>query len=203
MKITDIKQQVKRRDRYSIFIDGKYSFGLSQAGLFSSDIKIGLELNAGELEKLKAGSHIDKAIYRTLDLISRRPRSRWEINDYLKRKKYEDDEIVVILENLSGHGFIDDEDFARRWVENRRLLKQTSKRKLAMELKQKRIDDKIIKQVIAADETDEQAVLAELIAKKRRQTRYQNDQKLIAYLIRQGYNYGDIKQTLTPREPTS
>jgi regulatory protein len=81
-------------------------------------------------------------------------------------------------------------------VESRRLLKATSKRKLAMELKQKRIAEDIITQVLAEDETDERHVLRDLIAKKRTQTRYQDEQKLLAYLMRQGFNYDDIKAAL-------
>lgn len=200
MKITDIRQQVKRKDRYSIFIDNKYSFALSESGLLSSGIKAGLEINKEELEKLKENSHLDKAIYRVLDLISRRPRSRWEIADYLKRKSYEPEEIEYVLNQLYEKGYINDEDFARRWVENRRLLRATSKRRLTLELKQKRIEDQIIDKVLSEDITNEQEILVELIDKKRKQTRYQDKQKLIQYLIRQGFNYGDIKTVIDSQE---
>lgn len=196
MKITDIKQQEKRKDRYSIFIDGKYSFALSENGLLQSGLKIGQELNKSELAELKNNAKVDKGVYRALDLISRRPRSRWELEDYLKRKKYDENEIAVVLQTLNTKGYINDQDFARRWVENRRLLKPISQRKLRLELKQKRINDDVIKEVVDSDKTDEKQVLKELIDKKRTQTRYQDKQKLIAYLARQGFSYGDIKDVL-------
>ena len=44
MKITAIKQQVKRQDRYSIYGDGKYLFSFSESELLNSGIKIGQEL---------------------------------------------------------------------------------------------------------------------------------------------------------------
>jgi regulatory protein len=193
MKITDIKQQIKRKDRYSIYIDGKYSFALSETGLLNNGLRINQELSDGELEQLKKTSIEDKGIYRALDLIARRTRSEWEIRDYLKRKKYSDEEITRILEHLSIKGYINDEDFAKRWVGNRRLLKPISVRKLRIELKQKRVSEEIIEQVLATDNADEKETIKELVVKKRRQARYQDKQKLMQFLLRQGFNYSDIK----------
>ena len=197
MKISNINQQVKRSDRYSIFINGKYSFALSESELLDQGLKVGQELSKAELESLKDSARLDKGIYRVMELISRRPRSAWEIRDYLKRKKYDAQEADKILNTLSNKGYINDKDFAKRWVESRRLLKPTSKRKLRLELKQKGVAGEVINEVLEHDETDERQILADLIAKKRGQTRYRDEQKLVAYLLRQGFNYSDIKIALS------
>lgn len=196
MKITKIEAQVKNRGRYSIFIDEKFEFGISELGLINSGLRIGQEVSKDDLEKLKEQAKIDKIYNQTLALVARRPRSEWEIEDYLKRKGHESDIRSEILSKLSSKGFINDADFARRWVESRRLLKNISQRKLRLELKQKRISEEIADEVLADDKTDEVEVIKAEISKKRRQKRYQDDQKLIAYLSRQGYNYGDIKSSL-------
>lgn len=196
MKITDIKQQVKRKDRYSIFIDGKYSFALSESKLLELGLVVGQEFDKTQLELTKDEAELDKGVYRVMDLISRRPRSKWEITDYLKRKSYKTDEIDKILNILDDKGYIDDKDFARRWVESRRLLKSTSKRKLSLELRQKRVSDETISEVIENDETNDLDVIKELIIKKRQQTRYKDRDKLMAYLMRQGFNYGDVKDAI-------
>ena len=196
MKISKIEAQVKNKGRYSVFVDNKFSFGISELGLIDSGLRIGQEVSSGELEKLKDHARVDKIYNQTLMLVARRPRSEWEIDDYLKRKGHEPEVRSEILNKLSIKGFINDSDFAKRWVDSRRLLKNISQRKLRVELKQKRIDEGIIDQVLSEDETDELDVIKAEIAKKRRQTRYQDDQKLIAYLARQGYNYSDIKDAL-------
>ncbi|HET7673338.1 MAG TPA: RecX family transcriptional regulator [Candidatus Saccharimonadales bacterium] len=196
MKVTDIKQQVKRKDRYSIFVDGKYSFALSESGLISSGLKVGLDLSAQDLEDLKKHAVEDKGVYRALDLIARRPRSAGEITDYLKRKGYEEEEAEKILNRLSEKGYIDDESFARSWVENRRLLKPTSRRKLRLELKQKKVAEDIIQEVLKEGNVDEAETLRKLIVKKLQQARYRDRQKLMQYLARQGFNYSDIKEAL-------
>lgn len=201
MKITDIKQQVKRPDRYSIYIDGKYSFPLGASELLNLRLHINQEYTRTELENLKQKSVLDKAFDQALNLIMRRPRSEWEILEYLKRKEYDSTMSGSVLDMLRERGYVDDADFARRWVDNRRLLKSTSKRRLQQELRAKRVSDDVITQVLADDETDEQQVLRDLIARKRQQTRYQDDIKLTQYLIRQGYNYQDIKAVITDTNP--
>lgn len=200
MKITDIKQQVKRKDRYSIYVDEKYSFALSESGLLNAGLSIGQDLSSQELADLKKLSIEDKAIYRILDLIARRPRSQGEIRDYLRRKKYSDEEIRKILNVLSEKEYIDDEDFARRWVDSRRLLKPISNRKLRLELMQKKVSEEIIQGVLSENEVDEKEIIKELIAKKSRQTRYKDKQKLMQYLIRQGFDYADVKDALNTIE---
>lgn len=194
MKISDIQSQVKTKGRYSVFVDGKFAFGLSELGLINSGVRVGQEIDEAGLSELKKLSATDKLYNMTLNLIARRPRSRKELQDYLRRKTDDEQEQQQILGMLSN--LIDDEDFARRWTENRRLLKPISKRKLALELKTKGISDQIINQVLGDDETNESDVLKDLVAKKRRQIKYQDDQKLMQYLSRQGFNYQDIKEAL-------
>ncbi|MBW3568709.1 RecX family transcriptional regulator [Candidatus Parcubacteria bacterium] len=204
MKITRIEAQVKRKGRYSVFVDEKFAFGISELGLINSGLRIGQEISKVDLEKLKEQAKTDKIYNQVLSLIARRPRSRWEIESYLYNKipiskdsPWKSKDVVEeIINTLSDKGFVNDADFARRWVESRRLLKNISQRKLRLELKQKRVVDEIVDEVLAADKTDEIEVIKAEINKKRRQTRYQDDQKLIAYLSRQGYNYGDIKSAL-------
>ena len=91
---------------------------------------------------------------------------------------------------------MDDQKFAESWVNSRRLLKNTSKRKLRAELLAKRVDESIINQVLEADETDDVEQIKKIIAIKSKQSRYQDQQKLMAYLQRQGFGYSDIKQAL-------
>jgi regulatory protein len=200
VKISAIKQQVKRRDRYSIYGDGKYLFSFSESELLSSGIKIGQELDESNLNELKGKAVLDKAYDRALNLISHRMRSEWELRDYLKRKDYDEDVQEATVSRLRDRGYINDTEFAKRWVENRRLLKATSKRRLAQELRQKRISDEIINQTLEADETDELEVLKDLVERKRKQTKYQDDLKLMQYLARQGFSYNLIKTALHNHE---
>lgn len=194
MKITAIKQQVKRPDRYSIFVEGKYSFSLGEGEFAVSGLHSGLEITEAEIEDYKDQSEFGKLFEKTLNLLSFRPRSEWELRDYLKRKKQSPAVIDKILNKLSNSGYVDDKKFAQRWVESRHLLKPTSRRRLTQELRQKRISDAVIEEVLSDDDTDERKVLEKLVERKR--ARYPDKLKFMQYLARQGYNYDDIKEVL-------
>jgi regulatory protein len=196
MKITDIKQQVKRQGRYSIFVDGKYAFSLSENALLAQKIRIGLDVTKEELAAFKDASKLDKAYNLTLSYVARRSRSEWELRDYFRRKEIDEDAGEQILTKLRDYGYVDDLAFARSWVENRRLLKPVSRRRLQLELRQKHVADTIVQQVLEQDETSDRDTLRDLIEKKRRQTRYQDEAKLMQYLVRQGYSYDDVKAVL-------
>lgn len=195
MKITDIKAQVKTAGRYSIFIDGKYSFSLSDVTLLEQQIKIGLELTKERVAELKQLSSDDKLYGSTLRYLGIRLRSEWEVRTYLQRKKASPALADSILNKLSIGGYINDFSFAQAWVSSRRLLRPTSKRKLQQELRAKRVSDEVIGQVLAADEGDERQLLRELALKKR--ARYADDLKLMQYLVRQGFSYDDVKTVVS------
>ena len=196
MKITAIKQQVKQQGRYSIFVEGKYSFSLSDSALLESKIASGQDLTAQQVAEYKKLSGDDKLYNQALRYVAMRPRSVWEMEMYLQRKKADPLLSQQILNKLSNIDLLNDRKFAESWLASRRLLKPTSRRRLSQELRQKHVGDEIIEQVLSEDETDELVTLRDLVERKRRQSKYQDDLKLMQFLARQGYGYGDIKTVL-------
>lgn len=195
MKITMIKPAVKTKGRYNIFVDGKYSFSLDEQQVLDLGVKLHQEIDEQRLKALKTESDFGKKCARVLDLILRRSRSIKEIRDYGWRKKWEAEEVNRIIERFEVKGYLDDEKFAQSWVRSRAALKHISKRKLTLELRQKGVDGEIIERVISgSEEYNEQTALAELVTKKR--ARYPDQNKFIAYLVRQGFRYDDVKQVL-------
>ena len=201
MKITKIVHQEKIRDRYSVFVDDRYAFSLSEGALLDSKLAAGQELSKGELKHWKQESADDKIMDMALRYAALRLRSTWEVEQYLRRKKASLALAKKILNKLSNIGLLNDEAFALAWAANRRLLRPTSKRKLQQELRAKRVPDEVIDITLAVETGDEQAALGELIAKKRNLSKYKADPlKLMQYLARQGFSYDDIKSALTRGE---
>lgn len=221
MKVTKIQQQQKRKDRFSIYIDDKYSFSLNEFQLANARLSIGKELSPEEVEEFATESQFGKAYERVLNYVMIRPRSEKEVREYLTRtymypkpksfvdkngkrhfKKQEVDKQKVtemierLMSRLNDKGYINDESFTKAWVQSRMMHKKPSKRKLEQELYAKGIDQKIIANVLQNEELDEKANLLELVEKKRKLVRYQDDKKLITYLLRQGFNYDDIRDTI-------
>jgi regulatory protein len=199
MKITAIKQQLAQQGRYSVYVAGKYSFSLSDTALLESKLVNGQEVDEAQIRVFKQLSADDKVYSQALRYAVMRPRSIWEMESYLNRKKIDSLLSQNILSKLSNNRLLDDETFARAWVANRRLLKPVSRRRLIQELRQKRVADETIGQVLAEDDTDERTTLRLLITRKRKQSKYQDDLKLMQYLARQGFNYDDIKTALATK----
>jgi len=141
-----------------------------------------------------------------------RPHSAREMRDYLWRKtrttkyKSRDGQIKEregvtqtnadrTFNRLVDRGYINDEKFARFWVENRNRSKGVSRRKLTAELRTKGVDSSIIELVFSESERNDDDELRKMITKKR--SKYEDEQKLIAYLARQGFSYDDIKSALS------
>lgn len=221
MKITAIKVQIKKTDRFSIFVDEKYSFSLNEYQLANMGLHINQELTAEELDNLKNDSDFGKAYERVLNYLSIRPHSQKEIEDYLTRtylypkpksyidklgqriiKKQEVDKAKVLAMNervinrLQEKGYINDEDFALAWARSRQSSNKTSKRKLILELRAKGVNQDLVENTLQEIDFDETSALKQLIAKKQKLTRYKNDKKLIQFLLQRGFNYDEIKSAM-------
>lgn len=200
MKITSIKQQVKNPERASLFVDGTYSFSLSLNELVSEKLKINQEIDDAELKRLKKLSVDGKLKGRALEWVMNRPRSLRELRDYLYRKKAEPEQITSITEELESRGYISDRTFAE-WLVDMRKRGGKSSRAIQNELMKKGVNRGIIAETVPKDSDQERQLLRGLIEKKRRLSRYKNDEtKLKQYLLRHGFSYDDIKAVLNGDE---
>ena len=188
LRITDIRQGVKNPNRVNVFVNGKYAFSLDIAQVVDLKIKVGLEISEEKLEDYKKASEFGKLYQRALEWVLMRPRSEKEVYDYLYKKVYEKKidkkNISVIVCRLRDKNYIDDEKFAKYYVENRFAKKGISRKRLKMELMKKGVETEIIERVLDG-RNDEEEVL-KIIVKKR--AKY-DDEKLISYLCRQGFPY--------------
>lgn len=192
MEVTAITQQIKNPNRYSIFIDGEYEFSLSADALLDSGLSRGQILTEADIKSFQKLSFDDKAYALTLSYIARRMRSEGELKLYFMKKGYDADLSEHILSRLTKRGYVNDEEFARQWVENRRTFKLSSTKKIKAELLQKHVRADIIDRALSQDSSSTRDVLAQLIEKKQRIPQYQQRDRLIAYLARQGFAYEDI-----------
>jgi regulatory protein len=207
MKITALKNQLRDKARVNVFVDGKYRFSLDINQVAELGVKTNTEYTEDELLELENESQFGKLYTRSLEYAFIRPRSQREMRDYFYRKtrdtrtqtglikKGVSKELTErVFDRLLAKGYIDDEKVARYWVENRNLRKGISKRKLQAELAAKGIDRSIVDTILGDSERQDGDELQKIIAKKAK--RYDDEQKLIAYLARQGFSYDDIKQAL-------
>jgi regulatory protein len=195
MKITKIVPAVKTLGRYNVFVDEKYSFSLDETQLVKIGLRKGDDISEEELARLKGESDFGKNYIRAVDLVSRRLRSEREIRDYAFRKQWSKENLEKVIERLYERDYLNDEKFAESFVRSRATLRNFSKRKMELELMKKGINKEIIAKILDdSEDFDENQALKNLVAKKRKN--YENEQKLIAYLARQGFSYDKIKAAI-------
>lgn len=189
MIITDLKQGVKNPDRVNVFVDAKFAFSLDVAQIVDFKLKVGRKISEEELADFKKASEFGKLYQRTLEWVLARPRSERETRDYLYKKVFEKkldkNYIDNIIEKLISKKYLDDKAFAEWWVENRFVKKGVSSKRLKMELMKKGIASDVINEVLGG--RDDETEIDKIITKKR--VKYPDDEKLIAYLTRQGFSY--------------
>lgn len=207
MIVTSLKTQVRDKSRVNVSIDGKYRFSLDILQVAQLGIRTGQEISEEELTKLEEESQYGKLYTRSLEYVLVRPRSQREMRDYLYRKTRDTRTLTgeikkgvspeltdKVFDRLKDKGYLDDEKFARFWMENRNVRKGSSTRKLKAELMSKGVASEIIETVVAGSDRSDKQEIKKIIAKKA--ARYDDTQKLIAYLARQGFQYDAIKTAL-------
>jgi SOS response regulatory protein OraA/RecX len=123
-----------------------------------------------------------------------------EFKDYLYRKKAEPEQIISLIEEFEGRGYISDTTFANWLIEMRRRGGK-SDRFIQGELIKKGISREIIAETLRDDNGGEIARLRTLVAKKQNLSQYKSDeQKFKMFLLRRGFSYDDIKTVLDGKD---
>lgn len=206
MKISEIKNQKRNRNRVSIYIDGRYAFSLGSDTFMRSDIHVGDEIEEKQIERLVKKDEFSRARDYAYTLISYRDRSEYEIRQRLLEKGFHQEVVREVFDSLKAQRLIDDKSFAGRWVENVLTSKPMGKMRVAYELKKKRIREEIILE--ACDERftpGTELRLARRAAEKRMNSLkgYPSDikrRRLFRYLKNRGFDFeiiGEIMKELS------
>jgi len=194
--ITALEVQKRNKERVNVFIDGEYAFGLSL--MEAARLKKGQVLSAGEIARLKGEDAVVQAVESAAHFLSYRPRSLQEVRRNLKEKELPPEVTEAAVERLTALGYLDDEAFARYWVQNRAEFKPLSHRALRQELRQKGIADSIINEVLAGQ--DEQGLAYEAaqgqLRRLRQKTLREFKTKMSAFLQRRGFSYSTTQDVV-------
>lgn len=130
-----------------------------------------------------------------LDTLTGQARSRRELGDRLAKKDVPAELAERLLDRFTEVGLVDDEAFARAWVESRQRSRGLARRALAQELRRKGVDDETAR--TALDELDpqqEEEAARALVHKKARSLRQVDrataTRRLTGLLARKGYSSG-------------
>lgn len=191
--ITAIKPQ-KNKKRVNVYLDGKFGFGIDLETLMTLKITVGTELSNKKIEKIVKKAEFQKTLNKLLRFASLRPRSVFEIKQWLRRKKVHESLHKDLFNRLKRLDLVGDEKFARWWVEQRINFRPRSRRFLIYELRIKGIDKDVIEKVLEEIGIDDMKIAKDLASRMR--DKGTNKDKVMAYLARKGFSWEIIRSVI-------
>jgi regulatory protein len=130
-----------------------------------------------------------------------RPHTVAEIHRHLRSKKFEAEAIDHAIDRLRAQRYVDDEGFARWWVEQRERFKPRGQRALRTELAQKGVGRDVVELVLgerAPDADVEQArrALSRPLTRWADMPDAEKRRKIHGYLAARGFNYETIDEVM-------
>ena len=196
-KITALVVQKRNPNRVNVHLDGEFAFGLAR--IVAVWLRVGQELDEEKLKRLQVEDARERAVQQALLFLSYRARSESEIRQNLRKHEMPEEVIEETIARLRQDGLANDGQFAQAWVENRSTFRPRSRRMLAMELRQKGLDDEAVSS--ALEDVDDEPLAYE--AAKKRAPRLKAlewvdfRKKLSEFLARRGFSYSVIAPVVT------
>lgn len=142
-----------------------------------------------EMTPVEQASFAKEIVVRKL---SERAHSRADLAQALARKHVPEEISEEMLDKFEAAGLINDEEFARSWVQSRSRSKGLARKVLAMELRRKGVDDEITREVLSDLDPDVERQAAHQLVQKKLRSMGDLDQqvqirRLVGLLARKGY----------------
>lgn len=195
-QITSLQQQKNNQERVSVFIDGEFAFGVTlDAALHLAK---GQHLSDAEIAALRDDDEHERAYQSALHFLGARPRSSAEVQRNLRDKGFDDEVIASAIARLLDHGYLNDEEFARYWLDNRSRFRPRSAKAIRYELRQKGVDRDAIEAAVEALDEDAAAwdAAAAKIDRFRDLPQDEFERKLGAFLARRGFDYETARRAV-------
>lgn len=195
MLITAVEQYTK--GKFKIYLDGQFAFVLYKGELRRFDIDVGNELQEEDYLEIMNEIILKRAKRRTLYLLKDMSRTEQQIRNKLNEGCYPKDIIEKAIDYAKSFNYINDELYARNYVEYKSVSK--SRRAIVSELSQKGVSKEIIERIYAKAEPNEEEAIIKAIEKRRIDLNSADKtqmNKLYMFLNRKGFRYDDIERAV-------
>jgi regulatory protein len=199
--ILSIQPKPRRKDQYVLALDDGRSFSVHKEVVAKYRLKSGMEIDEERLNFYIWEANLKTAGDLALKYLGYRSRTKKQLYDYLKRKGFEDPVVDKTIEKMQEYGFLNDEEFALRWVESRKTGRPAGRRKIAYELKAKGIDEETLESALntlTEEEEQEQALkLAEKASLRYKHLPSRERMARISQtLMRRGFGWDIVERAL-------
>jgi regulatory protein len=194
--VLELRATGKGRVRLILLSDGA-ELVFSEEACERCGIHLGVEVDQARLEMLEAAEHRVNAHEAALRLLAHRARSENEMRTRLRMRGYPPDAVDDEIARLHGAGLLDDGQFARAWVEDRKRTAPRGRRLLRYELLGRGIAPEAVD--VATEEIDDEATALTLARSRARGQALADYDAFMAkvggFLRRRGFDWSVVSST--------
>ncbi|HZS01112.1 MAG TPA: RecX family transcriptional regulator [Chloroflexota bacterium] len=190
-RITGLESQRRRGgERVNVYVDGR--FALSLDATIAAALRVDQEVDAATLARLTTDDERQRALNAACLFLSYRPRSTHEVETRLRQRGFSPEAIAAARQRLDRWGLLDDDAFARYWVEQRQTFRPRGATALRAELRARGVKAEVVAGVVPHGADESEAAYRAGRARLRGLSGLPAPafrQKLGGYLQRRGFNY--------------
>ena len=132
-----------------------------------------------------------------LKLISRKRYTQKEMEKKLKGKEFaKGDDIQKVIARLKEYKYINDEEFAKDFIDNRARFSPRGKRLMALELRQKGVSKETVKKAVSQSDINELELAKQILKRKqstlKKFTGQKRKEKIFMILASKGFDFDTI-----------
>lgn len=192
MHIDKIK---KKGSKYQIILDSGKKVDVAGEVIIKNNLMYDKYIDSDLLIKIFNDKEYYDTYNKVVKKIMQRLRSEYEIREFLKKQNIIDNDIEKMIVNLKNMNLIDDERFARAFINDKINLSLDGPRKIANQLEKYKVQAEVCIPKKIIDER-----IDKLILKKsklyQKYSSYVIKNKITTYLINLGYDLTDINNHL-------
>jgi len=197
------KVEAVTKTKYRVYLDDEFAFVLYKGELSRYKITVGEIIAEETYDEIRKEVILKRAKLRALHLLNAMGRTEAQLRQKLLQNDYTNDIVEEVIHYVKAFGYINDIEYARSYVMNRKDKK--SKKELYIQLAQKGISSEIIEDIFEEcydSDTAKEAILS-IINKKKYNldtSDLKEKHKIMTYLTRKGFKYEDIRRVLQVSE---
>ncbi|MBR4668713.1 MAG: regulatory protein RecX [Butyrivibrio sp.] len=199
MIVTDIRELDKKRSK--IYLDGDFAFVLYKGEIREYKIAVGQEMSPNAYDEVMTIVLPKRAKLRAMNLLQKKDYTEKQLRDKLSDGEYPQEFIDDAIAYVKSFNYIDDERYARDYISYHMATR--SRNRIIQDLTGKGISkdvyQDILEELYQDDEGAEIEQIKKLLVKKHYDpdmTEYEDRQKIMAFLMRKGYNSSDIRRAM-------
>lgn len=206
LEITSVEKSRKSKGRLLIYIDGRFSFTVSEQDYLSMNLYENTTLTEETIDYIKNTLNFRDAKSKAVRYLSVKLRTEQEVRKKLFDDGYDKECIGKVVDELKAIGYINNKLYAQKYIFDRSKLKPLSKKMMRSELVSRGIAEEIADEVLA-DWKVEDSIVAENLLKRKFGKYDLSDKKMYKkaylFLMHRGFSQRTIKEAFLAFEEDS